>query len=159
MRNRQFVGRSLRFVLLTVVVTFVSCAKLLGGPPDPELKRVLVLVSSSYLGAVVLGDVRAIHSFTIWADLVEPMGEDKYLARVAAIQNRWDDDEHPIKGLDLEDVAVRGNTATVRFKKVEGTSHGTIVVKLIWNGSGWAVVDDSLFGDGELIAKLTEARA
>ena len=103
--------------------------------------------------------MRGVKAYTVWADLTKPMGEAKYLQRLHALQRRWSDEDHPLKGLDLDSIAVGTNEASVTFKKVEGKSSGKIEVDLVWNGSAWLVVDDSLFGDGELIAKLTEEDA
>ena len=51
-------------------------------------------------------------------------------------------------------MALNKDDATVKFKKLNKENSPIIVIKLRWNGQGWLIIDDNLFGKGGIIREL-----
>lgn len=155
------------FTILFLSLFLSSCLGLKGrGKVTPELKIALIRVSGEYLDKLNNSTFDNIHGMIIWDDYLDPgknkrMDKEIFIKQVAASRLFWKDKpgQHPLVNLDLEDIRLKNDDATVKLRKFKQKNAPTIEIKLRWNGQGWLVIDDNIFGKGRLMEELMAKKA
>ena len=134
---------------------FGACSAVVKRQPSPELRATVVSVAANYLRQISVGNLKNLNTLVLWADYLPNAKPDLtkqgYISAIQQLQHRWRVQDHPLLGLDIVSVEIEGEDAEVTLQKAKVADAEQIIVKLAWNGSGWLVVDDSLFGKGKQI--------
>ena len=146
-----------RVVLCAAAVLLSSCSMLSfgGSEATPELKLAVLGVTNDYLRSIAQGNSQHYQETVLWIDYIankhNAVSKAECLKRVADLKGRYPIENHPLLDLVPLEVSVRGNNAVVRLRKRTQPEAPEIIVKLIWDGSGWVISDDSLFGEKGLL--------
>lgn len=129
----------------------------------PELKIALIRVSGEYLDKINNSRFDEIQGMIILGDYLREdkrMSKEAFIAQIAKARLTWKDkpQSHPLVGLDLESMELKGNDAVVKLKKFKVSDSPIIELKLHWSGQGWLIYDDNIFGQGRLMEKLIEQK-
>lgn len=131
--------------------------------PTAEAKATVLGVASDYLSYIVQGSEKRLNSIVLWEDLLghgtdHPMTKDEYRAQMQLLRTRWSPQDSPLLGLEVLDLQLKGDNATVILRKAGRQDYPKIWIELYWTGAGWLVIDDSLFGKGKLALTSAEAK-
>ena len=154
--------------LLTPLFLFFSFSlggcSLLGDGISEDAKVTVLRVTQTYLATVVLGDETKLGDQIAWEDFLGH-GDKKIshaeFSRELQLFNRAyspRDPKNPLLGLKVRKITGSGNSAEVRLEKADGSSSEVISVRLAWTGSGWIIMEDSLFGTGKFISRLVNSQ-
>lgn len=126
---------------------------------SPELKIALIRVTGEYLDKINNARFDEIQGMIVWGDYLSEgkrMSKEVFVAQVAKSRITWKDspDSHPLVNLDLESIRLSGSDAIVQLKKYQVSNSPIIEIKLRWNGQGWLVFDDNIFGYDRLMEKM-----
>ncbi len=132
------------------------------GPPSSNEKQIVIMVCGDYLQVVVTNQhherLNSLMALTAYMENQAGLDKARFLKQMESLQNRWTPEQHPLLNLDLTSINIRGNNAKVSFRRRgKGENWPTITIELIWSGTAWQIIDDSLFGPGNYIASLTQA--
>jgi len=112
----------------------------------PEEKLAVVRVCDEYFRNIALGHYSQAEGMIAWAEY-EPLKEGvtraMFTERIVANKSRWTIEQHPLLGVDILDVKVRGDYATVLLEKK--ALQRNYEIKLVWAGRGWLILADNLF--------------
>lgn len=147
---KPVLNRALLLVSALCLCVITACS-IGAAKPRPHLAATVASVAANYLGHVATGQTRHLNTLVMWnAYLTESkpgLTQKQYLEELRSISSRWDPQEHPLLGLNITEIETEDDEAEIRFQKPGGEAD-EIRVNLRWSGSGWMVVDDSLFGEG-----------
>lgn len=139
--------------LVFFLVSFSACS-LSSRQPNPELARTLAIVSADYLRYVISVDEKKLGNVVLWTDILKTKGLEKtqYLRKAKSLKLRYGlRPDHPLLGLRVMSIRIDDDRAWVELKKDGQTDAPTIEISLVWGSVGWLVLNDNLFGEGELI--------
>lgn len=162
--NTKKFGATVAFFALLALALSTSggCSKLLSREGTDAAKATVVAIVGDYLTAVALSQERPLHSLILWDEFLRDgqrlMTRGEVSAQLMSLKNRWTPADHPLLGLEVLSVSVQGNDAKVELRKKGHPDYPVIWVKMIWSGTGWLIVEDSLFGRGKLIEQLNASQ-
>ena len=139
-------------IVLTLLA--LSACSLTSKTPNAALTNALVNVSATYLRYVVIADEAKLGNVILWHDHLEANNLDKesYLKKLRRLKKRYPTlKNHPLLGLEVQDIEWNENRAVVTLAKAGKKNSTTIVIDLYWGSNSWLVVDDNIFGQGELL--------
>lgn len=144
--------------LLFATLLLFGCSFVGGSSLNPEVQLTLINLSNRYLMAVSNGDVRQAGSYILWPEYLRHRRgiQSKDIIMEAIVRTPSvipADASSKLRSLRVKSVRGRDNTARVILEK-EGVDE--IEIEYVWNGSGWMISDDSLFGPGRMITELLE---
>ena len=140
-------------LVVVALLAFTGCG-LTSKTPNPALTNALVNVSATYLRYVVIADEAKLGNVILWHDHLEAndLDKDAYLAKLGHLKKRYPTlKNHPLLGLEVRDIKWNDNRATVKLAKTGKVNSVPIVIDLYWGSNSWLVVDDNIFGQGELL--------
>lgn len=150
----------MKSLILFVVLFASSCASINLGEkkrePTPELKMAVIGVADQYLGAITADHYDHLRGMVLWVDysaansMITKVDYEREI-RILNETFKPASDEHPLKQLEVTDINVNENDATVKLKKIGFEQEFDI--NLRWIGEGWLVVDDSIFGATGYLSK------
>lgn len=143
----------MRKLLIVLLLSSLGCSQGQRTPP-PELANMLVHVSATYLRHVVNTDKAKLGNSLLWHDFLQKNEMDKkdYVQKLKILRKHFSSPEsHPLLGLTLQKLDWEENSASLFFKKARVENSPTIQIDLFWGSNSWLVIDDNLFGAGELI--------
>lgn len=143
---------------LLILAGGIGCSAL-GTKETPATAKLAILgVAGDYISSIARNDERNIDSILLWDEFRESKGpsmtHEYFQRQINSMQNRWQPNAHPLLNLDVVDLSVEGDYATVVLQKFEQPESPKITVVLRWVGRGWMVTNDSLFGQDGLIQKF-----
>ena len=155
--------KRLVFASVLLLLSLSSCSSMrsffLSKTPNPELKATLVQASGDYLRHVVNGDFYKIGNVILWKDFLDQadITKEEYHAQLMLMKNRWKVANHPLLELDLVSLRWDGeNEAKINFRRSNKSDYPVIKLEIVWNGTGWLVTKDNLFGKDRLITRWTD---
>lgn len=151
---RQSFSKLCLGLLLILMAGNLGCASLATPETSPETKVAILKVTGDYLNAVCRADIEAINSSILWADYLEnrekQYSKKFYQRDLENLRNKFSTQNHPLINLDIKDLKIEKNTATITLQKFNQPTSPEIRISLLWDGNGWLISDDSLFGPGRL---------
>ncbi len=138
----------------------LSCSTMMSSTPEPEVRNLLVKLTSAYLTAVAQGDLNKISQMVYWDEFLDPEGNnlsnDQFLKQLQSIKKTWKIQEIPFLGLTVTKVKAYENDAEVFLEKKSPRSGepSEFWVKFIWVGNSWMIKEDSLFGKNKFLASV-----
>lgn len=90
-----------------------------------------------------------------WSDYA-PATEDgltraEFSEIVKSKKGIWSKEENPLLGLDVVDVNLGGDTATIKL--IKKSTNKKIVIDLNWIGRGWVIVGDNILSEDGVFRK------
>ncbi len=150
-----------KFTLLVLLLSFNACAKVFSHEPAPEMRATLVGVSAAYIRAILKDDKTALKQLLAIDDYLGEDGNNisnnTFATRASVLRTHWTPEENPLVNLDIIDVSTYDNHAEVVFRRNDRENSPEVAINLYWTGNGWVIIDDSIFGDNELINTETGA--
>ena len=147
-------------LLAGALLVLSGCSSMMPDSGTPESRATVLNVVVNYLGQIVLGNEKQLNSFLLWPEYLEAKGQitkEQFLSQFEQAKRTWSRERHPLLGLDVKEVDVDGNEAQVVLQR-PSSDDPEIKVELLWTGAGWMVVNDSIFGENNLLANATRGR-
>ena len=169
---RSFAAKAL--LLVGYASLLAGCADgIFGSTKTPESESTLKRIANNYLTNIIVGNEKQFADMVNWRNLLSADGGQ---LTAVEFQLQWDGcqrqfgplknspKEHPLQGLEVTDISVHGNDAKIELRKnAEYVSPGAksekIWIKFLWEGTGWVVQEDSLFGKGKFCAQYALSSA
>ncbi|MDD2942343.1 MAG: hypothetical protein PHC51_05175 [bacterium] len=127
----------------------------------PEMKAALKQITAEYIGAAIDGNFRHAQSLILWSVyLANKEGKYSKVSHLSEMQKLKDIgavEQNPLLGLSLVSVETQGEEASVIAKKLKtrgAPEPREVIVKLLWVGQGWLIIDDNIFGKTGLVSSL-----
>jgi len=121
---------------------------------DDATKATVTQVSIQYLQLCFLGKLGTLPSFVLLGEYLKTQNitREEYDFKVLRVSKAWPIERNPLIQLTVKSVEVDEDIALVTFKREEpkGVDFPEFEIKLEWVGASWMIVDDSIFGKGEL---------
>jgi hypothetical protein len=148
-----------------------GCSDSLFHGTPPQVQATLIKVANSYLTHVAAGDEATVAELVYWPDLLGSgtarITKAEFDRQFHACLKHWSGKrtaaEHPLVGLRVLEASADGNFAKVRLSKDPKYASATpsdlpeITVEFIWEGTGWIVRKDSLFGPNKYCSRFVNA--
>lgn len=148
-------------LLLNLYFLFlISCGILRSSTPEPEVRNLLINLTSSYLTAVAQGNIQKISQMVYWDEFLgsggSHMSNEDFLKQLQSVKNTWRPQEVPFLGLEVTQIKAYENDAEVFLKKKSPDPRypSEFWVKFIWVGNSWVIKEDSLFGKNKFLAEV-----
>ncbi len=137
-----------RAVSLTLLMVFFAGCSLVGSPkPTPEMKGAVFNVAKQYLEFIVRNDFNSVQQMISWPDFHERgVDQQRVYKELTATKGKWSGNDHPLVGLKVLNLDVKGDRAEIKLQKAEQKDAPQIGIVMIWNGRGWLIVGDTIFG-------------
>jgi len=134
-----------------ILVLASSCSLTKSGEENETLKNTISQVVIQYLQFSFLSRIEPLESIVIMKDFLrnQEITIDEYQYRVVRLSRRWPIEENPLIQLGVKEVVLDGDNASATLQRM-GSGFPELNFKLLWTGSSWVVVDDNIFGKGEL---------
>lgn len=127
-------------------------------------KLTIVRVTDEYLRSIISGKVDYASSMINWGMYKSQTGTKNLRdhkifesqARMFA-KRKWSVKSHPLTLLTVSDLQVDKDFASITLVKKAALNNPEalhIKLKLAWEGRGWTVIDDNIFGSQGIIASL-----
>ena len=149
------------FIIWAISLLTTGCSAMRNNPPQ-VVQSTVVRISAEYLGALATTNEKKLENLVLWKPYLDEnnqllLNEKKglFFQKLRTVSKSWKKNNHPLLGLDVKNIDIDKDTATIDFEKVEGAPNQIISVRLLWIGAGWMVVDDNLFGEKERFSILT----
>ena len=155
-------------VLSLFLLSFLlfACASRLSSRPVPAVTKAVVLnITADFLNYVVAGSALRLNNVVNWSDYLDinkpGLTQEDFLSQLQIASTHWKANESPLLDLDLLEITIEDDIAELTLQRIGKPDFPKIWVKLYWNGAGWKVIDDSLFGMEEqhLLRQVQEAAA
>ena len=151
--------KRLLYCLIILTVFSTSCSLIRSQKATPELRSTVINVAGNYLKRIVLADRKQLNGMILWNDYIahdeEPITKNKYFFQIDALRAKNIPlQQHPLLNLKILDFDYSGSNAHVLLQKPNKPDSPKISIDVLWTGSGWLVVGDSLFGPNELVEQL-----
>lgn len=147
-------------VLLLAGLALFGCSTFKRSSSTPEMKIAVLRVSDDYLRSIATGNVHQVEGLIEWTDyILQKKGritKAEVRSQVEGLVKRWTPQDHPLLGLNAEEVDVDDDHATIVLRKANQPEAPEIHIDLVWAGGGWLVYDDSIFGPDGLFEKVSE---
>ena len=162
--SRQFIASKVRIGLLLVLLSglVLPGCSLMEPAPSPATRQTVLSVAANYLQFIVQGNDKRLTAIVSWQEYLlknkEGLTREELSKQIALGQGRWTPETHPLLNLDVRSLDVNGDSAKVTLQRVNAKGFPVIWVKMAWTGSGWLIVDDSLFSadDDTLFGELAQ---
>jgi hypothetical protein len=161
--SNQFSKLAKTIFLMSVLFLFGSCSKInpfYTKPTDP-VRLVLIKITDTYLQHIASGNFLKARNMIFAEEYFPAKGKgftnENYQQQFDYIQNRWTPNEHPFLGtMEFVKAGVLKDKAYVVVKKKgeNEQAYPEIRIDYIWIGTGWLIINDSIFGPNEIIANL-----
>lgn len=144
--------------LLIVLITFLntSCSWSSRYEPSPAEVQAILEVYKEYVRNIVVGNSPHVESMISWA-LYDRGGKrtpEILQKQIASIKGRFPLQEHPLLLRAVKDLKVDESAAFLQLEK-EG-SEELVIINFVWEGSGWYISDDNLFGENAVVPRLAQ---
>ncbi|MFN8391938.1 MAG: hypothetical protein U0136_16735 [Bdellovibrionota bacterium] len=148
-------ARSARVITLFFLT---SCSGTLFDSTPPQLKLTLTKLANNYLSQITLGNEKQFADMVYWPEFLgtgsSRITRDELDKQFRACFQRWsmyreNPNAHPLVGLKVSSLTSDDNYGEIRLKKsppTPGEPLTEIRIKFIWEGTGWIIREDSLFG-------------
>lgn len=146
------------FILCLIIALsfFQACALNQGSEGTPLAKTTVLSVTNSYISTIVAGKIGPLEGMVLWAAYIPASGnnvnKEVFYKQVQEMKTKWKVQDHPLLGLEVLGVDVKGNDAQVRLKSKKRPEAAEILIELTWTGHGWLVSKDSIFGHQGYVA-------
>lgn len=147
-----------KIIKFFLIALLSSCSLGLGrdsSSDTPEVRNVLIALSSDYFVHVINGNYGKIKDLILWDDYIpnknNTISREKYFEQLSKLDGRYEIKDHPLIKVKVDEINIDGNSANISFTKDDSPQ---IEVGYMWTGSAWLIVDDNLFGDGGVFDNL-----
>lgn len=150
-------------LLMSALLLFCSCSKInpfYTKPTDP-VRLVLINITDTYLQHIASGNFLKARNMIFAEEYFPTKGKNftnaDYQQQFDYIQNRWTAKEHPFLGsMEFIKAGVSKDKAYVIVKKKSESepAYPQIRIDYLWIGTGWLIINDTIFGPNEIIANL-----
>lgn len=139
-----------------LILFLSSCSLFSSYSPTPEVKAAVANISIDYLQSIIDNNSHNITTFLFPEQYFNDSTRSitSFNQQLLQMQSRWKPEENPFRNLQLVEVEVEENDATVIFKNPSPSLALNTIIKLRWVLNAWYIVDDSIFGKGNLLEKL-----
>lgn len=146
-----------RFVLALCLLSFCSCFLIGKDVENHPLKNTISQVVVQYLQYSFLARTEAIESLIIPKEFLknQELSRDEYDYRLVSLSRHWSADKNPLINIGLVSVSIDEDQASAVMKRRDG-EFPELKFNLVWTGSSWAMIDDNIFGKGEIYEKATQ---
>lgn len=137
-----------------------GCSMLERDTLSQDAKATLVGLTQRYLATIVEGDETKLADYIAWADYLgngdKRISHFEYSRQLQRLNEKYtaENPKHPLVGLRLVSVKGHEDVAMVTLEKADGSAKEQVWIKFVWTGSGWIVLEDSLFGKEKLFARM-----
>jgi len=146
----------IKLALISSLVFFsVGCSLFSSTEVTPETKMAVLRVCDEYLRDLANGLSNQAETMIAWSDYA-PATEDgltraEFTEIVKSKKGIWSKEENPLLGLDVIDVNLGGDTATIKL--IKKSTNKKIVIDLNWIGRGWVIVGDNILSEDGVFRK------
>lgn len=142
----HYLGRALPMLLVSCLL-FTGCTLINQPKPTPEMKGAVFNVAKQYLEFIVRNDFNSVQQMISWPDFHERgIEQQRVYKELTATKGKWAGNDHPLVGLKVVSLDVKGDRAEILLQKAEQEDTPKIGIVMIWNGRGWLIVGDTIFG-------------
>lgn len=136
-----------RVLPLLLCILFAGCSIINQPKPTPEMKGAVFNVAKQYLEFIVRNDFNSVQQMISWPDFRERgIDQQRVYKELTATKGKWSGNDHPLVGLKVVSLDVKGDRAEILLRKADENDSPEIGVVMIWNGRGWLIVGDTIFG-------------
>ena len=144
------------FISVLSLFLATSCSKSISVDDNAPLRAALVRISANYFNAIIRGDKRSldtrINPTKYFSD--NSFSSKDFYNQVSSLDGRWNKDDHPLVNLDVLDIDKSEGSAELKFRRIDNPDAPVIYLSLSWEGAGWLVSKDNLFGPGGIFSNL-----
>lgn len=142
-----------------ILFIFTSCSAIgnTSSKTTPALQAAVLRVTADYLTAVSVGRMQFLNSILLWGEYSvnnQGLSKEQYVKQVKKIQTKQPTLDHPLMNLQPLSVEQDDDRVTITMKRIGKPGAEMLVVELLWDGGGWLVTDDNIFGNDGLISRL-----
>ena len=141
-RSSALIFRAFAFML-----SLTACSLIQQPEPTPEMKGAVFNVAKQYLEFIVRNDFNSMQQMVSWPDFKERgIDQQRAYKELSATKGKWANNDHPLVGLKVVRIDVKEDRAEVVLQKATDDDAPETAIVMIWNGRGWLIVGDSIFG-------------
>lgn len=145
--------------LTKIIILFLLCSCSLLSKDNltdnPEVRSLLLNLSTNYLGGIINGDLEQINDLVFWEDYIHnkdnSISKQTFVKQLSKLDGRYLVKNHPLLNLKPEEFDIDNNNARITFVKKDFKD---IELHFKWVDSAWLIVDDNLFGEDGIFSDL-----
>ncbi len=141
-------------MLFLVSLSANSCSSIstTSSSNNPEVKRLLIGLSTNYFSNIIQSNYAVIDANIIWYNYIRNNGtsysKKEYYVQLVNLNKKYLNKNHPLNNTKFIKAKIRGDNADIYFSSTD--LNDEIKLSYTWSGSAWFLVDDNLFADGLL---------
>ena len=147
--------------LISLIIFLTSCSVLQPYTPTDDVKRTVVGITVEYLGGIIRNDLQIINEYVAKERFFSKEGANitslDFSKRLLAMSQKCRElaQTCPLSNLELLDTNITETVAEVTLQQNNNSKAPKIKIILQWSGTGWMIINDSLFPNKGLIKELT----
>lgn len=137
---------------LIIIFLLSSCSSVFDNKSNAGAKVTTASVAAGFITNCLEVNYKKVsdHLFSSKYTVNQDISLEQFQSKITNLKEKWALENHPLAGLVVSDVDLNGNFSTVTLKKDKSSGFPSVIIKLEWAGGSWAVIDDNIFGKGEI---------